>query len=161
MTKILAVIMLFGLMVSAMAAEMPKPVAARYKSLQAALDKLDAKAFKTFFTEDFVNIDPKGKSVNLPQFLEDIGNLLKTAKSAKTAEKTLDVKMDGDKVAVHCDFAMNMITKDGGTMAVHEVCTDYWRKVKGQWYIYKTVDTVFDVKASPPMGGKTAVGKKK
>ncbi len=161
MKKLLAVLIFTVLTVSAMAADLPKPIAARYKSLMVALDKLDAKAFKGYFTADFVNVDPKGKSVKLAPFLKDINGLFESGKSAKTVEKTLDVKMDGEKVAVNCDVLMTMIAKDGSTLILHEVCTDYWKQVKGQWYIYKTVDTVFDMKSGETKGAKPATGKKK
>ena len=142
--------MLTALSVSAFAADLPKEIDARYKTLVVTLNNLDSKAFKTYFTEDYVSVDPKGKTTKLPEFLKEIGGLFKSGKSAKTVEKTLGVKMEGKNVAVNCDLVMNMVTKDGGTTIVHEVCTDYWKKVKSQWLLYKTVDTVFDVKPGKP-----------
>ena len=152
--------MLSAVAVSAFATDLPKPIEARYKSLVQVLNKLDAKSFKGYFTDDFVNIDPKGKKDKLPEFLKQIGDLFATGKSATTAEKTLGVKMEGETVAVKCDIVMHMVTKDGGTLLIHEVCTDYWKKVKGNWLIYKTVETTFDVKPGESTGGKPIAKKK-
>ena len=161
MKKLIAILLLSVVAVSAFAADAPKEIEVRYKTLVVALNNLDSKAFKTYFTEDYVSVDPKGKSTKLPEYLKEIDGLFKSGKSAKAVEKTLSTKMVGKNVAVNCDLLMTIATKEGGTTVVHEVCTDYWKKVKGQWRLYKTVDTVFDVKPGEHKNAKPGTGKVK
>ncbi len=154
MKKFIATLLLAVVATSAFAAEVPKEIKARYESLTKVLDKLDGKAFESFFSSDFVNVDPKGKESKRADFLKEIGGLFAAGKSATTKETFTSCKSDKGTFAVGCDLTMVMKTKDGGTMNVHEVCTDYWKKAKGSWVIFKTVDTVFDVKETKPAGKK-------
>ena len=140
-----ALCVLIGMKASA---DMPKEIKSNYDGVLASLKALDAKKFGAFFSKTFVNVDPKGKKVKLPEYIKSMEELFSAAKSADCKAPKLEGKEEKGTVAVKCDVTMVFTMKDGSKMQIHEVCTDYWHKEKGKWLIYKTVDTVNDTKVT-------------
>ena len=75
MKKIIAVLLLAVVASSAFAYEVPKEIKARYASLFKVLDKLDGKAFESYFSDDFVSVDPKGKETKRAPYFKELEGL--------------------------------------------------------------------------------------
>lgn len=145
-----ALSLLLGVVVSssiAFAVEdtLPKAIKTQYKAVEKAVNTCNMKAFEKFFTADYVSIDPEGKSTNRADFLKGIGEMLGNYKSGTMKEKFSKVVKKGDTYEVSLTFEGVMSGKNG-KLSIKEVCTDYWRKDKGVWKMFKTVDTAFDMK---------------
>jgi hypothetical protein len=137
------------------AADVPPAIRSRYDSLLAATEKMDVKAFGAFVSPDYVSIDPAGKKTNRADYLAGISDLMKGAKKVTTKFQPKGSKTHGSIVDVPFDFQASLI-KDDGTTKVHEVGTDSWKKIGGNWIMVKTVDTRFDVVAPKPAAKPTA-----
>jgi hypothetical protein len=111
-----------------------------------AIDKLDFAKFSSFFAPEFVNVDPDGKETKREEFLAGVKPLFDGATSAKHRERLLSATKKDDEVAVMFDLTLDLKGPKGVTH-VHEVGTDYWKKIGGKWLFVRTVDTKFEVKA--------------
>ncbi|MBL8069405.1 MAG: nuclear transport factor 2 family protein [Armatimonadetes bacterium] len=130
---------------STMAAEVPTGIASRYAELSKVFQKWDSKAFASFFAKDFILIDTESKKVNRKEFLQMVDGLMEGVTKIEDHEEFNGVtKLKGGVVAVKCDLKL-MIAKPDGNLSVHEICTDYWKKVSGKWVMVKTIDWVFTV----------------
>ena len=124
---------------------LPKAIKTQYKAVEKAVNTCNMKAFDKFFTADYVSVDPEGKTSDRAIFLKGIGEMLGQYKSGTMKEVVSKVVKRGETYEVSLTFAGVMSGKNG-KLAIKEVCTDYWRKDKGEWKMFKTVDTVFETK---------------
>lgn len=130
---------------SAFAADVPAEISARYDDFTKSMTKWDPKAFGTFFAKEFVLIEPNGEKVNRKDFMDMVNGLMEGVTKMEAKEKLLGATMHkGGVVAVKCDMNLTLVKADGN-MLVHEICTDYWKKVNGTWVMIKTLDWVFTV----------------
>jgi ketosteroid isomerase-like protein len=142
--KTISLALLLGASVITLAADMPKAVKGAYDRVAKAINKCDFKTFKTFFSDDFVMVDPSGKTSKHDEFMASVEPLFKANKSGTSTHKFMGVKEHGGVVDVSFDMKVTLTGKAGKTM-IHEVGVDSWKKVKGQWKMVKTVDKVFDI----------------
>ena len=131
------------------AGPVPKEIKSRYTSLHTVIRTLKFEQFEGYFADDFVNIDPAGKSSNRAEFLAGVKPLFKANKSATVSEKLISGKKHDGLVDVATDLVVKL-KGSGGTTVVHEVCIDTWKMVRKQWVMVKTVDTKFDVMMPKP-----------
>src|SRR3982751_2255039 len=94
--KLLIASLLLGASVVAFGDPVPKEIKSRYTLLHTVLRGLNFDQFKTFFADDFVTVDPAGKSTNLKEFLASVKPLFDANKSATVTEKLFSAtKHDG------------------------------------------------------------------
>ncbi len=124
----------------------PAPIQVRYTALLKAAEKVDLKSYDSFYSADYVSVDPSGKSSDRAAYMAGIRALLKGAKKS-----TLNIRYKGAKthngiVEVSFDCTGSIPTA-AGTTTFHEVGVDSWKKIGNAWMEIKTVDSVMDVKA--------------
>ncbi|MBI1333648.1 MAG: DUF4440 domain-containing protein [Armatimonadetes bacterium] len=143
------IVLSLGLMAatSLAAGTVPKVIKARYTALEGTIRKLDIKSFEMSFSSDYVCVDPQGKSQSREDFFAEVEKLFADAKSATVKIKFFDSKSHDGMVDVSFDFTTKISSKLPKTpkTVVHEVGTDTWKQVDGQWVMVKTVDTKMDV----------------
>ena len=129
-----------------LAETVPAPIQTRYTSLLKAAEKADFKTYASFFSADYVSVDPSGKSSDLAEYMTGIHELLKGSKKS-----TIKIHFKGAKIhngIVEVSFeCIGSIPSAAGTTTFHEVGVDSWKKVENAWMEIKTVDSVMDVKA--------------
>lgn len=146
MKKQLTILVFGALSASLFAGTVPKSIMARYSGIESAMRKLDADAFSKYISDDFWSIDPKGQKQNKADFIKSVREIFTNAKTAKPMVEFKGSKMHDGMVDVMFDFHLTVMMKGGGKATVHEVGTDTWKKVGGQWLCCKTVDKVLDIK---------------
>ncbi len=143
--KIILSAFVVGSAVATFAASVPKEIQSRYTHLHTVIRTLNFAKFEGFFAEDFVNVDPAGKSANRKEFLAGVKPLFAGNKSATVTEKFLSAKKHDGMVDVGTDLVVKLKGHTGAITVVHEICTDTWKMIGKQWVMVKTVDTKFDV----------------
>ena len=138
---------------TAFAGPVPKEIKSRYAQLHTVIRTLNFDQFKGFFADDFVNIDPAGKSANRSEFLAGVKPLFDANKSGTVSEKLISANKHDSMVDVATDLLVKL-KGSTGTTVIHEVCTDTWKMVGKQWVMVKTVDSKFDVTMPKPKKGK-------
>lgn len=129
---------------AALADPLPKGLSDAYKSVNAAVAKLDFKAFSSHFHPDFVLIDPKGQETKRADFMSMIKPMFEGHASAKANTKIMSVHVLGDYAEVK--FVMQMeLTSKQGTMKLREEGTDSLVMHKGKWMLYRTVQDKFSM----------------
>lgn len=124
----------------------PAPIQARYTALITAAEKVDLKAYGSFFSADYVSVDPSGKSAKRAEYMAGIHELLKGAKKSTIKFHYKGAKTHNGIVEVSFDCTGNIPTASG-TSTFHEIGVDSWKKIGNVWMEIKTVDSVMDVKA--------------
>lgn len=129
---------------SATADPVPSAIKARYKSLVSVIERVDLKAFDSYFARDYVSIDPAGKSSDRAAYLAGMRELMRGAKRARLNLRCSSAKIHGDTVEVSFDCTGKIVTAKG-TSGFHEAGTDTWKKIGADWKQIKTIDTVMNV----------------
>jgi hypothetical protein len=147
--KILIVFLVGCATVQALAGTIPREIQSRYVKLHSVIRHVNFKQYKTFFAEDFLSVDPAGKSASRTEFLDGIKPLFGSSTSATLTEKFLDSKKHDGLFDVRTDLLVKL-KGNAGITVVHELCTDTWKKVGSKWLLVKTVVTKFDVMMPKP-----------
>ena len=147
--RIAALVALATLTAVSLAGSMPKGVRSAYQSLSTTIDTCDFKKFQGYFGSDFTFVDPKGETANREQFMAQVKGLFDGHTSGRTSHKFSGVKEHDGVVDVSFEMHVTM-NGPAGRIKVHEVGVDTWKQVNGKWVMIKTVDKVFDVKATKP-----------
>lgn len=126
------------------AGQVPQAIKNRYRELERAMNRVDFKAFQTFFAPEFVSVSPEGKTTKREDFFKEIKPLFDGATRAEAKEKLISATTSGGLVKVKFDFQLDLIGKTE-TTRVHEAGVDVWKKIKGKWLFVKTVDSLFTV----------------
>lgn len=149
MKKILTTLSLAALASMLFAGPLPKALKARYDGIESAMKMRDAKTFSSFLANDFMMVDPKGKTSTKAEFIAQITPMFKSATKVMPMVKFLGTKSHDGMIDVMFDFHLSLMSK-AGTTHIHEVGTDTWKMVAGKWLMIKTVDKTFEIKM-PPM----------
>jgi ketosteroid isomerase-like protein len=124
----------------AFAGSVPKEWTARYAAIDQALKARDTAKFESFLDSSFVSVDSKGAETSRDDFIKMIDEIFNGAAKAAPSVKISSVKSEGDTTNVAFDFHLKVTRSDGSWTAVHEVGTDSWKKIDGDWKLVKTVD---------------------
>ncbi len=153
MKAIVGLLSLFAISPLVHADSVPKEIKARYAELDKVMRKLDFKGFQSFFSKDFVNVDPAGKSVSYNEFMDMVKPMFTGSTKGEPSEKLKSAKVHDGQIDVSFDFIFKLTGKSGA-QTIHEVGVDCWKKVNGKYVMIKTVDTKFDVIAPKAAGTK-------
>ena len=130
----------------ALAEPVPAPIQARYTAFIKAAEKADLKTFDSFYSADYVSVDPSGKSSSRAEYMTGMHALLKGTKKTRFLLHYKGAKTHNGIVEVSFDCTGSIPTA-AGTTTFHEVGVDSWKKIGSAWMEIKTVDSVMDVKA--------------
>lgn len=125
-------------------ASVPAEIKTRYKEIQAAISKCDLVEFQSFFSLEFVSVDPSGTKTSVIDFFDLIRPVFDNSVWAKVSERLISAETSPGSVAVKFEMHIEFNGKDGGMTKIHEIGTDYWRKENGKYVLFKTVDKVME-----------------
>ncbi|MBS1707311.1 MAG: nuclear transport factor 2 family protein [Armatimonadetes bacterium] len=118
---------------------------ARYAKIDKLYSSKDTKTLASYLTDDFVYVSKAGKKIDRKTIVAGFGDFAKIKKITCT-QKVTKVEAKGQAVDVTFDSQMTLDNGPGQKALLHSIAIDSWKKVKGEWKNFKTVEKLNEQK---------------